>query len=304
MKANIRQVEAFRAVMVTGSMTAAAETLSITQPAVSRLVRDFETSLKLTLFQRRGNQVTPTSEAFDLLTEVERSFAGLDHLSIFADNLRNARTGVLRVAAMPAMATYFLPRFVAEFCRSRPDIHVQIDGFPSHIVTERVANGLDDLGLCATAADRSSLEFSQLRGSAVVVVPDWHELSHREEITAVDLVDETIVLLGANSRLRHRIVAALEAIQYGVSMTTSLATAACVLAQCGGHVTIVDPFSASEFVGRGVKILPFVPSIDVGYGLVRSRQRPPSHLAKQFMTDFREYVARTTCPQQSGPVGT
>lgn len=294
MKVNIRQVEAFRAVMLTGSMTSAAETLSVTQPAVSRLVRDFETTLNLTLFQRRGNQVTPTSEAFDVLTEVERSFAGLNHLSIFADNLRNARSGVLRIAAMPAMATHFLPRFVAQFCRSRPDVHVQIDGFPSHIVAERVASGLDDLGLCATAADKSSLEFTPLHGAAVVVVPDGHKLSHREEITAVDLVDQAVVLLGTNSRLRHRIVSALEAIHYRVFMTTSLATAACVLVQSGDCVTIVDPYSASEFAGRGVKISPFVPSIDVGYALVRSRNRPPSHLARQFMSEFREYAARVT----------
>src|SRR5205807_6797550 len=51
---NPRQVEAFRAVMTTGSVTLAATTMHVTQPAVSRLIRDLERALKLVLFERRG----------------------------------------------------------------------------------------------------------------------------------------------------------------------------------------------------------------------------------------------------------
>ena len=65
-----RQVEAFRAVMLTGSMTAAAEMLGITQPAISRLIRDFEVQLALRLFERKGYQSVPTPDAITLFEEV------------------------------------------------------------------------------------------------------------------------------------------------------------------------------------------------------------------------------------------
>jgi len=63
---NPRQVEAFRTVMLTGSVTSAATMMHVTQPAVSRLIRDLQFTLKLALFDRRGNRLEPTAEAHHL----------------------------------------------------------------------------------------------------------------------------------------------------------------------------------------------------------------------------------------------
>jgi len=63
-------------------MTAAAELMAITQPAVSRLIRDFEFATRLKLFDRRGNQLTPTREAVTLMHEVERAFIGLSRVKL------------------------------------------------------------------------------------------------------------------------------------------------------------------------------------------------------------------------------
>ncbi|WP_245333904.1 LysR family transcriptional regulator, partial [Bradyrhizobium guangdongense] len=70
---NSRQVEAFRAMMLTGSVTEAAKLMVVTQPAVSRLLRDFQALLKMELFERRGTGLVPTAAAMALYTEVERS---------------------------------------------------------------------------------------------------------------------------------------------------------------------------------------------------------------------------------------
>ena len=72
---NLRQVEAFRAVMLSGSVTAAAKLMGVTQPAVSRLLRDFQLVLKMPLFEKRGTGLVPTAAATALYTEVERSFS-------------------------------------------------------------------------------------------------------------------------------------------------------------------------------------------------------------------------------------
>ncbi|MEY9729281.1 DNA-binding transcriptional LysR family regulator [Bradyrhizobium yuanmingense] len=70
---NSRQVEAFRATMLTGSVTEAAALMKVTQPAVSRLLRDLQALLKMELFERRGTGLVPTAAAMALYTEVERS---------------------------------------------------------------------------------------------------------------------------------------------------------------------------------------------------------------------------------------
>nr|WP_233278980.1 LysR family transcriptional regulator [Agrobacterium radiobacter] len=69
-----RQLEAFRAVMLTGGMTSAANLVRITQPAISRLIRDLEEEIGISLFERTGNRLRPTREAGILFKEVSRHF--------------------------------------------------------------------------------------------------------------------------------------------------------------------------------------------------------------------------------------
>ena len=98
-----RQVEAFRAVMLTGRVTAAAEMLRIAQPAVTRLIHDMQTATRLRLFERKGSRLLPTSEANSLYMEVERSFVGLDRILQTAHDLQLHRVGTLRIACLPAL---------------------------------------------------------------------------------------------------------------------------------------------------------------------------------------------------------
>ena len=112
---NPRQVEAFRAVVLTGGVGMAAKLINVTQPAVSRMIRDLQQQLGLTLFERRGTGLVPTSEALSLYAEVERAFVGLDRISQMATELRTRRAGFLRIAALPALANGFLPRFAGQF---------------------------------------------------------------------------------------------------------------------------------------------------------------------------------------------
>src|SRR5262249_23598721 len=139
-KISSRQVEAFRAVMLAGSMTAAAEFLRITQPAVSRLVQDFEAAVGLLLFERRANHLIPTRDAVVLATEVDRSFVGLNRIEEFVRSMRTQKAGSLRIAAMPAMVTEVLPRFIGSFLRDRPAVQITLNGFNSLAVAEAVAS--------------------------------------------------------------------------------------------------------------------------------------------------------------------
>src|SRR5258708_26337606 len=98
---NPRQVEAFRAVMTTGSVTSAAITTHVTQPAVSRLIRDLEVTLKLALVEPRGNRLSPTAQADHPLPKAERTFVVLSRLSQVPEEHRAPRAGPLLIAMPP-----------------------------------------------------------------------------------------------------------------------------------------------------------------------------------------------------------
>ncbi len=79
MKITFRQVDAFRTVVSTGSVTEAAAMLRISQPAVSRLIADLETEVGFQLFQRSGRVLVPTEEARLLVIEVRQAVSGMEH---------------------------------------------------------------------------------------------------------------------------------------------------------------------------------------------------------------------------------
>ena len=193
MEISSRQIEAFRTVMLTGSITSASEALFVTQPAVSRLIRSLEESTGLTLFERRGNHVVPTAEATALLEEVERSFVGLARIGAFAQALRAQTAGSLRIAAMPALAGSILTRFVARFSIQRPDVHITVSGAPSHLVLDAVASGQADFGYADSPLDRAGLEIETIPVAAVAVMRKDHPMARRRSIKPADLKGERFV---------------------------------------------------------------------------------------------------------------
>src|SRR3569832_1290450 len=173
-----RQVEAFRAMMLSGSVTEAAKLMVVTQPAVSRLLRDLQALLLLTLFERRGTGLVPTAAAMALYTEVERSFVGLERITAAAEEIRGRRTGSLRIAALPALANGYLPRLAGHFLQGRPSLSLAFLGVISPIVVDWVLNNQCDIGFAEVPIAHSGLPSLRLPAPArVAVLPTGHRLA-------------------------------------------------------------------------------------------------------------------------------
>lgn len=291
MKINPRQIEAFRLVMLRGSVTMAANELAVSQPAVSRLIRDLEMRLGLDLFERRGNFLVPTPEATLLLAEVERTFTGLDAIARFALDLKERRAGALRVVALPAMAMGYIPRFVGRFIADRRLDNVHVHGMPSYLVVEAMAAGQADIGFAAAPFERPGLIIEPLSARAVAVMPQTHRLARRTTIRPDDLAGERFVRLADGSVFGARIDTIFEEASRNAVVATPLAGIACSLVLAGAGIAIVDPFSASDFVGRGVIIRPLEPAIDIHIASVVSAQRKRSRVVEEFLDALRADIA-------------
>ncbi len=290
---NLRQVEAFRAVMLCGSVTAAAAMMGVTQPAVSRLLRDLQALLKLPLFEKRGAGLVPTAAATALYTEVERSFVGLDRIAAAAEEIRTRRTGMLRIAALPALANGFLPRFAGRFVADRPNLNLALFGVISPLVIDWVLNLQCDLGFAEAAMAHAGLRTIPMPTlPRVAVLPKGHRLCARSTLRPRDFGGETFVSLTAGSAGGHLIDAVFA--KHGVSrvlrLETPLSEIMCGLVSSGVGVAICDPFTADEFASRGVVSRPFLPRIDFEFAAVFAPQRSPSPVAEEFVEAFAEHV--------------
>ena len=100
MKLNLRQIEMFRAIMITGSVSGAARMLSVSQPAISRLLAYTEDRLKMRLFERVKGRVQPTPEARRLFAEVEDVHRGVLRINDLAQELQRRGTGALNFSSI------------------------------------------------------------------------------------------------------------------------------------------------------------------------------------------------------------
>lgn len=298
---NLRQVEAFRALMLTGSVTAAANLMGVTQPAVSRLLRDLQDSLNIRLFEKRGTGLVSTAAATALYPEVERSFLGLDRIAAAAEEIRTRRTGMLRIAALPALSNGFLPRFAGGFLMERPALNLSFFGVISPLVIDWVMNAQCDLGFAETPLAHAGLPTFRLPPVArVAVLPLGHRLCAKATLRPRDFEGETFISLSPGSASRHLIdaVFARHEVRRELRVETSLSEIMCGMVSSGLGVAICDPFTAAEFEPRGVVVRPFLPRIDFDFAAVFPPQRSASPVAQDFVDALAAKLQAMQTPQR------
>jgi DNA-binding transcriptional LysR family regulator len=140
----LRQIEVFRAVMLTGTVSEAARLLHVSQPVVSRVLQHAESSLGFRLFDRQRGRLQPTPEALALYGDVERLYGEIERVRRVSESLRHKGTGRLRVAATPSLANPLLVPAVRRFCARHPETQVQVlTHHTSEIVEALLANQID-----------------------------------------------------------------------------------------------------------------------------------------------------------------
>ncbi|MCB1478048.1 MAG: LysR substrate-binding domain-containing protein [Tepidamorphaceae bacterium] len=261
---SLRQIEAFNAVMEAGSVTGAAEMMHVTQPAVSRLIRDLQFNVGFPLFERAKGRIMPTIEAKALFEEVRRSYVGLEKIVSAASEIRNFRAGYLQIAALPAMSLRFLPRVITAFSDANPGINISLHVRSSVRVSEWVASQQIDAGFAALQSAYPGIEQLTLySGALVAVLPAGHRLTKEKVLTPEKLAGERLVSLGSEYSIRQRTMEAfaLAGVPFISRIEVQLAQVVCEFVADGAGVGLVEPATAFEMADRGLEIRPFEPSI-------------------------------------------
>src|SRR5690606_2595742 len=144
---NIRQLQAFCAVMEKGSISEAARALNISQPAVTKSIHFLESAFQIELFKRTGGRIYPSIEAQKLYPAVKRVFEDLRAVDRLADELRRGEAGQLRIAASFTLAAAFVPEAIRAFHESRALVDIRFMALPPRQVIELVAAHEIDLGV-------------------------------------------------------------------------------------------------------------------------------------------------------------
>mgnify|MGYP001819612841 CR=1 FL=1 len=293
---NIRQIEIFKAVMESGSVTAASQKLRISQPAVSKYLKLLEEDTELKLFDRTGNRLSPTLEAKTLFDQVERSYRGLDQLSRFVTGLKHHPAGEISVAAMPMLARSWLPEILGPFLIENTDVSLSLPIRSSGWIADALSTGQVDIGIGLKMADSAGVEFEHIMSVPLVCVmkPD-HPLAEQTVVVAGDLAPHTLITLSNFDQWRLAVENALDhsnvrPIRRVDTFTTQVA---CELIERGVGIAIVDALTAIDYAERGLDWRLFRPALSFDIVLMTSAYRSDSLLGGMLIETLRESAAKT-----------
>jgi DNA-binding transcriptional LysR family regulator len=282
---NYRQVEVFKAIMDSGSITGAARVLRISQPAVSKALRSLETDLGLQLFIRTTKGIAASDEARALYAEVERTYFGMQNLARFAGSLRDRKEGRIVVTVIPALSVAWLPAMAARFALAHPGVTLSLYSGSSADAARLVGTGEIDIGIAQLRSEEYNLTRRKLFDlEGVVALPMDHRLAAKNEISPEDLMGEHIISLGPEDEFRRKLVEAMGAagVCYRSAIEASLGLTVCALVEQGLGVGVVDSEAVRIKGGAGLAFRPFTPRIRVPIFMFRQRARPASRIVKAF----------------------
>lgn len=290
-----RQIEAFRAVIETGKITTAADVLGTTQPSISKLIGDLERAAGFALFERRGRQVIPTSEALSVYEEVERSFVGMSEISHVIEDIRDFRTGSLLIAGMPALALKLLPDIIAEFIAVEPGITVSLRTRSSQAVLRHLSSQQFDLGFAALETDHPAVTRRPICVTGMLaVLPVGNPLESKDVLESADFDEQPFIALGAEIGTRSETDQFLSAgaARPRIVAEAQLSASICELVAAGAGISIVEPVTATHFARAGRLVTrPLSPEQPFRYDLLLPALRKPSRVADRFLELVEEKFA-------------
>lgn len=292
MKLNLRQIEAFRAVIETGSMTEAGNMLAVSQPAISRQIRDLEDRFGINLFIRHAGRIEPTKDALALHAEVERCFGELEQMVKFADDLGELRRHRIRIAATVGHSYFMLPKVIAEFNKQFPEVTISLRSVLSPEVVELIDKGHSDIGFALLSVETQGVRIEKMPETELVcVIPKTHPLAQKTRIDVQDLAEEPLLLISENSLMRKRLLQAFD--QAGISPNVILDSTytgpICSLVSQGMGISILDHLTAAAYADHNIAIRPFSPSVPCELKLVLPARQALSKPA-QAMVDIAKSV--------------
>lgn len=306
MNVTLRQLRVFQAVIELGGFSRAGDALGLTQPAVSRAVRELEQALDLRLFDRTTREVEPTAAARRLQGKLTRVLEALQ------DALGEARMegaqahGVVRVASSPTLSASLMPLLIAR-CRQRyPQLKLVLHDQVQRLNIDAVTGGQVDFGLVVEPDAAAALDSEPLLEDDLwLVCRSDHALAGQDAAHWSQLDGQPLVLLDHSSGSRRLIddLLARHGLACEVAQQLGHSQSVFRMVAAGLGLSVAPGLAMPPPAGGGLSVLPLLPVERRRIVLIKRPNRSLSPLARkvwQLALEMREELAAAARPAAWG----
>lgn len=294
----IRQLQTFREVMRTGSISEASRALGRTQPAVSAMIAGFERELGFALFVRERGRLVARPEAHYFLEEAEAVLERLDRAARTMAEFGALDRGSLRLACYPAASGFFMPSILADFLRTRPHVKADLMMRSSQVVEDLIASQEYDIGLGETPPPRASVLTRDFDLECLVAVPASSPLAVNEVLTPQDLDRYPMATLFDEHRVYQSLQATFDRAGAVLNRRFVLRTflPALKLVESGLCAAVIDRITASSLQTDTIVLRRFSPRVASAISILQPAHRPLSQVATAFRDQLSDALSRLEAP--------
>jgi len=297
----LRQIEVVRAVMITGTISGAAELLNVSAPGISRLVKHTEESLGIRLFERKAGLFIPSIEASKVFDQVSEVYKNVENLQAAVNDLQRGEDVGLSFASAPSIAQFIAARALQRVRTRYPDLFVDLNILKIEETADYLLLERGEFVIMSTEVQNAAIENEKIaQGRLVVILPEGHALAAKESVSIQDLMNEELIGVGPDDPYGRLLAQPFT--EAGLtprhSMRGRFAQTVVSLVRHGMGVALIDEFSVAEVYMPGVVRKPFAEDIGISTFVAKKKGRVLSGFAEFTISQFRRELTKAV---EDGP---
>lgn len=295
LKISERQIEVFRTLMISRTLSAAAKRLFVSQPGLSVTLRRFEEQLGTRLFERIGGRLVPTEEAHRIFDEVERVHGQFGQLLESIQAIARGDNAIFRFGTSPSVSQQLIPAVLARLSARASGLRFHCDVLGEKAIRDYLWFGQ---GACVTSIadleDPALARATVAKGRLVCLLPRGDALATQASLAASDLQGRRFISFEPETPHGRFVAATLAKTQthLEVSIYVRVVHLAIAMVRDGLGVAIADEFSAIGCETQGLVAIPLRRSVPVPVHVYWSKLRSRPRGTDEFIEALRAVAAR------------
>lgn len=262
----VNKYEAFMRTVELRSITRAAESLGVTQSAVSHMISSLEGELGFALLKRSRSGAYPTADGERVIPAIRGILSSHEQLSQTASAIRGLDRGTVRIGTFTSVGVHWLPGIIAAFQAEYPNVELKLMSGDYHDVEQWLSDGSADLGFVPLPTQIKGEVTPLLEDRLLAVVPAGHPLAGAESFPVDELAREPFIGLLETSDRDARTALEKCGVSPEIRYTTKDDYAVIAMIECGLGVSIM-PELLLKNCSDGVRCLPLDPPASRTIGL-------------------------------------
>ncbi len=291
-----RRLQVFHTVARLLSFTKAAETLHMTQPAVTFQVRQLEEHFNTRLFDRTRNRISLTEAGHTVFGYADRIFALYQEMERAVSELTGEISGDLRIGASTTIAEYMLPTLLGDFKEKHEGVTIHLKVANSEGIVSMVEHNDIDLGVVESPVTSKNLAVEVCRrDSLVAIVPPGHVLAGQSDVTFPELLKFPFICREEGSGTREVIGAQLHQLDDGeaslkIAMELGSPEAVKGAVEAGMGVSVVSRTTIQKELRLGTLVaIDLDPPVDRPFSFIHKKQKFRSRVMEELLAYARAY---------------